>query len=160
MVVVADSSPFIALVNVGHADVLPALFGQVIIPPQVAQELASPKRPPAVRAFIAAPPPWLSLQAPASVEPIPDLHPGELAAISLARELRADLLLIDDTDARRAAAARHLPLTGTVGVLERAADQGQLDLAAAFARLKQSDFWISHKLLDARLQLHRQRHQS
>ncbi len=35
MLVVADSSPLIVLINIGHIDVLPGLFGQVIVPPQV-----------------------------------------------------------------------------------------------------------------------------
>jgi predicted nucleic acid-binding protein len=35
MLVVADSSPLIALINVGHIDILPQLFGTVIIPPAV-----------------------------------------------------------------------------------------------------------------------------
>ena len=33
MLVIADSSPLIALVNIGHVEVLPKLFGQVVIPP-------------------------------------------------------------------------------------------------------------------------------
>jgi hypothetical protein len=42
-------------------------------------------------------------------------------------------------------------------VLERAADAKLLDLAEAFERIKKTDFWISHKLLDDRLELHRLR---
>jgi predicted nucleic acid-binding protein len=89
------------------------------------------------------------------VEPIPDLHEGERAAISLASELKADLLLIDESDGRSAALARHLQVTGTIGILQRAAEQGWLDLADAFERIKQTDFWISPKLLDAELARHR-----
>jgi predicted nucleic acid-binding protein len=63
MLVVADASPLVGLVKVGHADVLPALYGQVVIPPRVAEELESPKRPSEVRAFMAAAPPWLSVRA-------------------------------------------------------------------------------------------------
>jgi predicted nucleic acid-binding protein len=101
MVVVADSSPFILLVNIGHIDVLPALFGQVIIPPDVAAELRRSNRPQAVQDFIQAAPPWLVERVPAVIEPIPLLHAGEVAAISLALEPKADLLLIDEVDGRR-----------------------------------------------------------
>ncbi|HQU41925.1 MAG TPA: hypothetical protein PK867_03900 [Pirellulales bacterium] len=99
MLIVADSSPLIVLINIGQVGLLPELFGEVVIPPAVAEELRADKRPPAVQAFIAAPPGWLIERVPAVVEPIPALHPGELAAISLAMELKADLLLIDDSRA-------------------------------------------------------------
>ncbi len=152
MLVIADSSPVIALVNIGHIGLLPALFGQIIVPPQVAEELARPARPAPVRGLIASPPVWLLQQSPVSIEPIPYLHAGELAAISLARELRADLLLIDEARGRQAAAARQIPFAGTIGILELAADRGLLDLASAFASLKTTDFWVSDRFLDERLE--------
>ena len=74
MLVVADSSPLIVLINIGHIDILPDLFGKVIIPPEVAAELGQGNRPQPVRAFIAAPPGWLIEQAPATVEAIPMLQ--------------------------------------------------------------------------------------
>jgi predicted nucleic acid-binding protein len=52
MIVVADSSPLIVLVNIGHVQILPTLFQEVFIPPQIAAELADPKRPQGVRDFI------------------------------------------------------------------------------------------------------------
>jgi predicted nucleic acid-binding protein len=154
MLVVADSSPLIVLIDIGHIDVLPRLFGQAIIPPEVSLELHQSNRPQAVRDFIASCPNWLHERAPAAVEPIPGLHAGELAAISLAQELKADLLLIDEVRGRKAAADRHIPFTGAIGVLELAADQGLLDLRDVFARVKKTDYWISHELLDERLKLH------
>jgi len=68
--------------------------------------------------------------------------------------LKADLLLIDEARGRKAAADRHIPFAGMVGVLELAADQGLLDLQDAFARVKKTDFWIAHDLLDDRLRQH------
>jgi predicted nucleic acid-binding protein len=153
MLVVADSSPVIVLVNIGHINVLPMLFGQVVIPPEVAAELRQANRLPAVRRFMASAPLWLVERAPAIIEPVASLHAGELAAISLARELHADLLLIDEMEGRKAAADRQIPITGTIGVLELAADRGLLDLPEAFERVKGTDFWISHQLLDQRLAL-------
>ena len=85
------------------------------------------------------------------------MHPGEASAISLAPEIRADLLLIDEIFGRKAAASRGIPITGTIGIIEKAADQRLLDLKEAFAKIKQTDFWISHELLDARLKLYLQR---
>jgi len=153
MLVVADSSPLILLVNIGHLEVLPRLFGQIVIPPAVASELAGSSRPQPVRDFIAALPPWIVIQRPATIENIPDLHPGETEALSLAIELNADLVLIDERKAYREAVARKLNAIGTIRVLERAASERLLDLKDAFDRVKQTDFWISAQFLDARLKL-------
>ncbi len=154
MLVVADSSPLIVLIQIGEVDILPAVFREVVIPPEVSGELCHSKRPQAVRDFIAFRPAWLLERAPAAVERIPALHAGEVAAISLARELNADLLLIDEVQGRKAAADRHIPFTGTIGVLELAANRGMIDLRGAFSRVKNTDFWISHELLDERLRMY------
>lgn len=60
MLVVSDSTPFIGLIKIGQIDVLPQLYGVVIIPTEVAAELTSPKRPQEVRSFMMSPPSWLS----------------------------------------------------------------------------------------------------
>jgi len=91
------------------------------------------------------------------VESIPDLHEGERAAISLAVELKADLVLIDETRGRSEAQARNLPITGTIGILERAAEEGLLELGEAFERIKKTDFWIPSRLLDTELDKFRNR---
>lgn len=151
MLVVADSSPLVVLVSIGHIGMLPRIFGQVLVPPEVIRELAQSNRVPSVRAFAESPPPWLMVRAPAHIEQMASLHNGELAAINLALELGAGLLLIDERAGRNVAEQRHIPFTGTIGVLELAADMGLLDLQEAFERVKQTDFWISHRLLDERL---------
>jgi predicted nucleic acid-binding protein len=75
--------------------------------------------------------------------------------LSLAVELQADLVLVDERRAYRAALALRLDAAGTIALLEWAARLGMLDLAEAFARLKETDFWISHRLLDERLARYR-----
>jgi predicted nucleic acid-binding protein len=157
VIVVADASPLVVLVAIGQVDVLRTLFKEILIPPEVASELASSKRITEVRAFIATPPPWIRILAPSFPESIPGLDAGETAAIALAMELRADSFIIDEYRGRTAATGRGLLVVGTVGVLELAAEIGLLDLKEAFARIKQTDFWISHKLLDERLALFHQR---
>ena len=157
MIVVADSSPLVVLIAIGHVEVLADLYEQVAIPPEVAAELGSPRRSESVGAFIATSPAWLQVRAPISIEEIFGLHAGEAAAIALALELRADRIIIDETSGRKAATERSLPVIGTVGVLELAADRKILDLADAFEKVKQTDFWVSPKFLDERLALFRQR---
>jgi len=157
MIVVADSSPLVVLVNIEQISLLSALFGVVTIPPVVAAELASHRRPQAVRDFIMKPPEWLTVRKPTILEALPDLDAGEREAISLACELHADLLLIDERRGRQAASERKLAITGTVGVLELAARRSMVDLADAFERLKKTDFWLNPEFLDERLRLFRSR---
>jgi predicted nucleic acid-binding protein len=155
MLVVADASPLVGLVKIGHADVLAALYGEVVIPPQVAAELASPRRPAEVRAFMASRPVWLSVRAPSRLEAIDDLDPGELEAISLAKELGADLLLIDEAKGRAAAIALHIPTARTAAVLFDAANAGVLpDLNSAFDKLRATNFRVPGKVLDELLARH------
>ncbi|MCL4743133.1 MAG: hypothetical protein KJZ54_13125 [Phycisphaerales bacterium] len=155
MLIVADSSPLNILIRIGCVDVLPALFGVVTIPPEVLSELSDLRTPESVRMFVAAPPTWLNVRSAKVVENIPPLDAGEAAAISLARELRADALLIDEKDGRRAATERGLTVIGTIGVLEEAGLRGLVDLVAALDRLKASDFRAAAALIDAAMERYR-----
>lgn len=80
------------------------------------------------------------------------LDPGERDAILLAEELRADQLIIDESRGRQEAKRRHLPFTGTLGVLQAGAKQGLIDLKSAVRRLEQTSFHISHHVLDKLIQ--------
>jgi len=147
MLVVADSSPINVLIRIGHIDLLPQLFGRVLIPPEVRAELSHIRTPNSVRSFALALPAWIEVQAAGNIESIPPLDPGEEAAIALAHELHADALLIDERDGRRAATARMIPIIGTLGLLERAAQNALIKLPEAIDRLKATDFRIDPLLL-------------
>lgn len=147
MIVVSDSSPLIALVNIRAVEVLPQLFGTVAIPFMVARELADDRRPDAVRSFVSSPPDWLDIQQVNVLNPIPRIDPGEQEAIALAVELKSPLILMDDRDGRAAARNAGLEITGTVGVLEAAARNGLIDLEEAFNALIETDFYISTRVL-------------
>ena len=73
MRVIADTTPLRYLVVLGHVDLLPALFGQILTPPAVAGELYHPKAPAVVRAWIAHLPGWISAH-PSALQ-MPDSSP-------------------------------------------------------------------------------------
>jgi predicted nucleic acid-binding protein len=152
--IVSDNSPLNVIVRVDAADILPRLFERVLIPPEVAVEMAHPKAPKATQTFIAAPPPWLEIRAPSSPLFIPELDPGESAAISLAIELQA-ALMIDEREGRRIARQHGLTTIGAIGILERGANEGLIiDLADIHARIRSARFHVSDVILKASLARH------
>lgn len=152
MIVVADSSPLRYLIVIGQQDLLPTLFGAAWIPSVVLHELSAGSTPAVVRDFVASPPAWLQVRdpAPASIDAIsPDLEPGERAALALARDLHADLVLIDDAAGRREAVSLHLRMTGTIGVLRLAAERGLIDVPTVVSRIRDSGFYFEEALIRA-----------
>lgn len=158
MLVVADTSPLSVLAEIDCLAVLPSLFGQVVIPPQVAAELSHSKAPGRAKDLVANLPGWLQIRHPQRVQPIPPLDPGEEAAINLARECGADLLLMDDKEGRIAAEQLGLRVIGAVGVLEEAADADLLDLNDAFRKIRHARFFVSEAVLDDSLRRHARKH--
>jgi predicted nucleic acid-binding protein len=152
--VVSDNSPFNLLIRLDLAVLLPQLFGEVLIPPEVVAEMLHAKAPAVVQAFIATPPPWLSIRATTRPLPLPHLDSGEAAAISLATELSVPLL-IDELDGRTEAQTRGLVVIGAIGILERAANLGLIpDLSAVHQQIRTMRFHISDAVLTSSLNRH------
>lgn len=72
---------------------------------------------------------------------------GEREAMSLAAELSADALLMDDRDRRREAGRRSLAVRGTLRVLADGAEHGLLNLRVALDRLRRTKFRADERLL-------------
>jgi len=53
-----------SLVLIGHVEILPSLYSHVVIPQAVAGDLQHPRTPEIIRAWIAAPPSWCTIQSP------------------------------------------------------------------------------------------------
>jgi predicted nucleic acid-binding protein len=62
MTVVSDTSPLCYLLLIDLIDLLPELYGRVVIPEAVRDELAAPEAPTIVQNWIAQPPDWLEVQ--------------------------------------------------------------------------------------------------
>ena len=162
MIVIADTTPLNYLILIGHADVLPALYGRVLIPEAVAQELHGSGTPDVVKAQISSPPAWLEIrQVKRSIDPeLRKLDLGEQEAITLAEELQADALILDEKNGRRAALLRHLTVIGTLGVLEEASKLELLDLPTALGKLQSTTFRAHGDLLRAFLERDARRKQN
>lgn len=152
--VIADTGPVNYLILIGQIDLLPRLFQRVILPAPVRTELSSTLAPLPVQLWIGAPPAWLEIAPTPEVVLPSGIHRGEAAAIALATMLHADLLLIDDRRGMRVARQQGLRATGTLGLLDLAAERGLIDFAHAIAKLEQTTFRRPEALLATLLNKH------
>ena len=149
MIVVADSSPLRYIVLIQEVHLLPILYGTIVLPPGVVGELTQTSSPNPVRLWMENLPPWVTVKQPRFPLPVfPSvLDLGEREAIALAEELAADVLLADDGAARYEAARRNIPVQGTLGILDLAAEHGLVDFSDAVRRLMQTNFRAGGKLI-------------
>ena len=164
MAAVADSSSLNYLILIDASHILPELFDRVLIPEAVAQELQSLGTPPEVVEWMSQSPSWLgfsSLASPLEGEGLDSLGAGEREAIGLALELGPDTyLLIDEARGRREANRRQVRYIGTLGVIDRAAARGFVDLPSVLERLLQTSFYVTPDLLKTLLENDARRKQS
>src|SRR5260370_12657802 len=89
MIVVADTTPLRYLAVIQRDHLLPALYGRVLVPAGVAEELGSHGAPDVVRTWLARRPHWLEIRQPAGyLPPDVDLDRGEREAMHSPKKLR------------------------------------------------------------------------
>ncbi len=153
MLVVSDTSPLCYLLLIDQIDLLPKIYGRVVIPQAVRDELADERSPQLVKSWIEQPPDWLEIQV-VNTQPDAELEQldlGECEAILLMEQLGADLIVLDERLARQIARSRNLRIIGLLGILETAANLGLVDLPAAIERLQQTTFRASSRLIQTLL---------
>ncbi len=131
MPVVSNTSPILNLAIVGKLELLRIQCENILIPPAVLRELRVDEDLPGSKLIIEAiSDGWLKVLEPENLllTKALQLHLdlGESAAISLALQVNASLLLLDEKDARCIAKDFGLRVTGVLGVLCRAKKQGDI----------------------------------
>jgi predicted nucleic acid-binding protein len=158
MIAVSNTTPLRYLIAIDQEDLLGQLFEKVLVPVAVHEELTERRAPEDVRRRVLTLPSWFEVHPVEEREmnPFPvALHRGERQAILLTEALRADVLLMDEQIGRVIALRRNLPLSGTLGVLERADKVGLIrDFPGLIQRLRNSGFFISEGLVKQLLQRH------
>lgn len=154
--VVADTGPLHYLVLVGQVDLLPRLFTTVLTPATIQAELSHAEAPAAVRQWATYPPSWIAVHqdppsTPSTALARERLDDGERAVLALAEAVRADLILMDDRQAVKVARRLGFAVTGTLGVLDRAAQRNWIDLPEVVALLKATNFRCRPAVMDALL---------
>ena len=157
--VISDSSPLIYLAWLGQFDLLRQLYGRVVVPAAVWEEVAmrGGNLPGAGELRAAVQAGWVGIETPAkplTAEEMAgaEIDLGEVQAIALARE-RGTVLIIDDLDGRLLARRLGVEVTGTIGVLVRAKRQGLIPaLRPLVERLRhETNFHLSGALIDSTL---------
>lgn len=123
MIAVSDTSPLNYLALIGEIELLPRIFTRVLIPPAVISELHHARTPPVVVAWTANLPSWVDVVPPGQAFEEAALGRGESEAIAVALQVCADVILIDERKASVVARNHGLIVTGTLGVLDIAADR-------------------------------------
>lgn len=152
MLVVADASPLILLGRLGLLDLLPQLYDRVVAPRAVLQEVLGEEEDlPGGRAVREAA--WLEILEVADEDTLHaslqgELDAGEAAAIALAKQLEADILLIDERQGRSLAKQLGVEVRGTLGILVKARREGLLkELQPVLERLKEEGAWLKPELI-------------
>jgi len=149
MIVVSDTSPITNLLRIGRIDLLRDLFQTVVIPNSVYTEIAAveDQRDPISEID------WIKIVSVTNSQLLNKLlrtlDRGESEAITLAVELSADYLLIDESLGRTEAKKLDLEITGVLGVLIRAKEKGLIPLVGPEIRKLISDagFWLNDDLV-------------
>ena len=158
MIIVSDTSPINNLAAIDHLHLLQQLYGTVLIPEAVYQELTDPDFPVAgakeVQTFT-----WIqtrSVQDRTMVKALSsELDPGEAEAIVLALEMKAEQVLIDERRGRMIAARLNLHYTGILGILVEAKSQGLISTVKPLLDdlINKAGFWVAEPLYKSVLQL-------
>ena len=145
MIVVSDAGPVQYLVLIDRIEFLRIFYEGVVLSPAVIAELSRPHTPEPVKRWVQDLPGWVVVHQPTVVR-TGGLGLGERAAISLALEIGAELL-VDDREAFHLAQSLMIVCTGTLGVLARAHAEGIDDIHESLSLLTATNFHSTPELL-------------
>jgi predicted nucleic acid-binding protein len=151
MIIVSDTSPLCNLTLVDCLWLLREIYGTVIIPSVVADELAAALNPSIQNICTEE---WIQIRTVndvALVQKFQNQHRldlGEAHAIALAIELKADDLLMDERLGRREALKVGLPVIGILGILITAKQRGLIPIVQPVmnALIDRAGFRVSDRL--------------
>ncbi|MCA1624140.1 MAG: DUF3368 domain-containing protein [Acidobacteria bacterium] len=150
MIVVSDTSPISNLLQIDEADLLCRLFHKIIIPAEVFAEICKIE---SHKEFLTKQD-WIETATLSDTHLrnilAKDLDSGEAEAIALAVELKADYLLMDETKGRRFAENYGIKVTGILGVLIKAKEEGLIvEVKSYLLRLvNDAGFWLNPKVIE------------
>lgn len=150
-IVIVNSTPIIALSSIHKLDLLRELYGEVIIPKAVHDEVMV-KKDFETQVSLARAKDWVLIKNISNSETKKffkvQLHDGEVEVMLLGKELEADLLVIDDYIAREYAKYLEFKVTGTLGIILKAKENGILkEVKPLVLDLLDNGIYIGDKLI-------------
>ena len=149
-IVVSDTSCLILLSKIGKLDLLKQLYSEIFIPEAVYDEIIAKKDSATLLVNTSD---WIrvcKITDRQRLDSFPGvLHLGEREAMLLYDDINADLIIIDDNNARKEAARRGQKVTGILGILSRAKNEGLIDrVKPLISELLDNGYFISENVLD------------
>ena len=152
---ICNTGPIIALSMIDRIGVLQHIFELIAVPEEVHKEILEGG---ATNAGLAnyRKVKWIKVVALSSpVDPLlrTSLDPGEAAVIGLARELNANVVVVDERKARKLARTVYgLHVIGSARVLVEAKRRGLLDnIGSELQAMRDGGYWIGDSIIDAAL---------
>jgi hypothetical protein len=151
VVIVSNTSPISNLAKVGQLDLMQKLYGQILIPTAVHEELLDERAGEIVISEVRSAT-WLVIHSVQNRHLVDELRTrvniGEAEAIALAVEIGATRLLIDERLGRQAAKESGLKVTGVLGMLLLAKRQNLISVVKPIVEelIGQANFRISSQL--------------
>lgn len=150
---VVDTSPLIFLAKLDRLDLL-TMGADVVWVPQAVLDEVRAKPDEATQAIEQVSQRWLSVHRVSNREAVElllaNLDLGEAEAIVLAKEVKADKVVMDDLDARRYARRVGLDLIDTMGLLLAAHLRGEIpSIREEIERLQELGFRVAQPLVEA-----------
>jgi predicted nucleic acid-binding protein len=153
--IVSNTTPIISLLKIGKLQIIKDLYGELIIPKEVFNEVEAGKN----KEFYVdlSKIEWIKIeeiQNEKSLSYFLDLDKGEAEAIVLATEKEADLIILDETLGRFHAKHVGLKVTGTIGILMKAKQLGYIiELKPLLLELRTKSVWLSDNFIGEILKL-------
>lgn len=155
--VISNSTPLIALNKIGKLNLLKQIYGEIIIPYAVYEEVILESNIKDSNDFIKESR-FINIIGIKNEEAkrlfVTSLHKGEVEVMILAKEIEADICIIDDLLARKYAKYYNIKITGTIGILLKAKELSVItNLRPIMDELISSGIYIDNKLYSRVLEI-------
>lgn len=139
--VITDTSCFVLFYKIEGFVILHNLFGSVFTTPEIASEYGEQL------------PEWVVIQPVKNQDLLTEyqqkVDPGEASALALAKEINADLVILDDLEVRKFALKLGVPFKGTLGLLVMAKQYGIIPAIRPYLeKVQQTNFRLASHLID------------
>ena len=153
--IISNTTPILSLLKIGKLNLLKELYGKVIVPTAVYEEVEKGREKLYYQDLTQID--WLEIHEignPDSRAYFLDLDEGEAEVLILAKEQNADLVIMDEIMGRRYAKQLNFNLTGTIGILLKSKEKGLIvSIKNLLTELTKKGTWLSPKLISKALKL-------